>query len=358
MHRIAEFGVASHWLYKQGPVKDLSKLNELSIFNKLKDWSGMLASGSEFLDGIKRELLKDSIFVFTPKGDVIELPAKATPLDFAYRVHTQVGNRCYAAKADGVIVPLSSELKNTQVVEIVTSNAAHPNINWLKFVRTSGARSKIRQWLVANGQAIAIEKNVVARKKNDEADRAHERHRGKEEPAKPAHDDIRPPKTHGVAELRSLPVKETLDDGKAGISIEGAKGFVIRFAGCCKPSTGDSIVGYVSRGRGIIVHKRTCPNLPNISEFAERAIEVSWEKKRSSCIKRFRIEAHPTFDLFSEIEGAVKKMGGLLVEGKLDTSGDYTVGFFTLEMESAEEARRAEKNIKSIPSVLKVIPVS
>ncbi|MCX7024537.1 MAG: RelA/SpoT family protein [Spirochaetes bacterium] len=351
MHRVAEFGVASHWLYKKGSTAEHVRPEDIGIVNKLKDWSGMLSNGAEFLDEIKRELLKDSIFVFTPRGDVLELPAGATPLDFAYLVHTDIGNRCYAAKADGVIVPLSSELRNTQLVEIITSNSARPNVNWLRSVRTSGARAKIRQWLVANGQALVIERNVVARRKQDEAGHQAERHHGdkkKEMPERAEPAKAAPGEVH-----RYVPKGETSGE-RAGIFIEGGGGLVIRFAGCCRPATGDPIVGYVSRGRGIIVHRRDCPNLPAITEFAERAIDVAWESRRGDCTRKFRIEANRTFDLFSEIEGAVKKMGGVLAEGRLDDSGVRVIGYFTLEMEKAEDARRVERNIRAIPSILRV----
>ncbi len=357
MHRVAEFGVASHWLYKKGTAAEVVKPEDLGIVNRLKDWSAMLENGAEFLDEIKRELLRDSIFVFTPKGDVFELPAGATPLDFAYLVHTDIGNRCLAAKADGAIVPLSAELKNTQVVEIVTSATARPNVNWLKAVKTAGARSKIRQWLVANDQALVIERNVVARKKAEEPHAAHPAHHGdrKKETAEAKPVEAKAPEAKAAPlEIRRHEPGTELAGDKSGVYIEGGKGLVIRFAGCCRPVAGDAIVGYVSRGRGIIVHRRDCPNLPNIAEFRERAIDVSWESRRGDCTRRFRIEANRTFDLFSEIEGAVKKMGGVLTEGKLDDSGARVIGYFTLEMAKPEDARRVERNIRAIPSILKV----
>ncbi|PKL09365.1 MAG: GTP pyrophosphokinase, partial [Spirochaetae bacterium HGW-Spirochaetae-7] len=167
MHRVAEFGVASHWLYKKGNSSEIVRPEDLGLVNKLKDWGTMLESGSDFLEDIKREILKDSIIVFTPKGDAIELPAGSTPLDFAYAIHSDVGNRCLVAKAGGAIIPLNSELRNTQVVEIVTSATARPNVNWLKSVRTAKARSKIRSWLVSEGNILTIDRNVVARKRDD-----------------------------------------------------------------------------------------------------------------------------------------------------------------------------------------------
>ena len=148
MHETAENGIAAHWLYKSRRTGDADALaGQLSIINKLRDWQGAQAASTDFLDEIKRELLRDSIYVFTPKGDIIELPRGSTPIDFAYHIHTEVGNHCQAAKANGSIVPLSAELRNTQVIQIITSTRAHPHVGWLRSVKTSRARSKIRHWL-------------------------------------------------------------------------------------------------------------------------------------------------------------------------------------------------------------------
>lgn len=367
MHRVAEFGVASHWLYKKGKSRDVVRAEDLSLVNKLKDWGGMLSSGSEFLQEIKRELLKESIFVFTPKGDVVELPAGSTPLDFAYEVHTAVGNRCVGAKADGAIVPLTYELKNTQVVEIMTSNTARPNIDWLRAVKTSKAKSKIRQWLIANGQALVIDRNVVARKKADTSEVKGEgraRGEGRPEPAKagePAPEArTAAPEADlslGQTEIHPYVPRAVLSSDKAGISVSGGRGLMIRFAGCCRPTTGDPIVGYVSRGRGIIVHRRNCRNLPFLSDFKERAIEVVWETRHPGLTRRFRITAKRIPDLFGEVETAVKKIQGHLIEGKLEEDGDRLVGWFTVRMERPEDGRKIERSVRGVPAILKVVVV-
>lgn len=358
MHRVAEFGIASHWLYKKGKAREKVRPEDFPLVNKLKDWGGMLSSGSEFLEEIKRELLKDSIFVFTPRGDVVELPAGSTPLDFAYGVHTAVGNRCVGAKANGAIVPLTYALKNTQVVEILTSNSARPNIDWLRAVKTSKAKGKIRQWLIANDQALVIDRNVVARKR---ADAAEARSEGKPETGKPAEPQqenrpsvLEPERPLGLTEIHPYVPKAVLSSDKAGISVAGGRGLMIRFAGCCRPTTGDPIVGYVSRGRGIIVHRKNCHNLPFLSDFKERAIEVFWETRQPGLNRRFRIVAKRTPDLFGEVETAVKKIQGHLVEGKLEEDGDRLVGWFTIRVERSEDARKAERSVRGIPAILKV----
>ncbi|MDX9899401.1 MAG: RelA/SpoT family protein [Spirochaetia bacterium] len=366
MHSIAEYGVASHWLYKKGRGSEIVRPEDVGIVNRLKDWSAMLESGTEYLEDIKREILKDSIIVFTPRGDAIELPSGSTPLDFAYAIHSDVGNRCLAAKVDGAIVSLDSELKNTKVVEIVTGANARPNVNWLKIVKTSKARSKIRGWLVAEGSVLAIEKNVVARKRDEkQGDKA--RLQGGPKPgerklelevrhAEIKHTEPKHPEPSDSAvatDYRPYVPGEATDSGKAGISVAGAGDLMIRFAACCKPAVGERIVGYVSRGRGIIVHRASCKNLPAIKEFTERRVEVSWETA-PSLTRRYQVSGKRVLDLFSEIENAVKKHGGRLVEGRLEDSQDALTGFFTMAYPCAEDARTAERNLRNVPSILKI----
>lgn len=351
MHRIAEYGVASHWLYKKGSTSELVRVEDLSIVNRLKDWNsledetGSPLSSSSFLEDIKRELLKDSIYVFTPQGKVIELPAGSTPIDFAYHIHSAIGERCAGAKADGVIIPLTSELKNTQVVEILTSQNARPHLNWLRAVRTSKARSKIRAWLQLNDDSLIIEKNIVAKKKAAQIQAAEAQAAATE--AQAAAKEAEPiqtvlhgtPSPHGVLQVR----------------VEDERNMMIRFAQCCRPVTGDPIIGYVSRGRGIIVHRRTCRNVANIPDFEERKIEVEWENAESHLVKRFRIEARRSSDLFSEIEGAVRKNQGHLIEGRLEENAtNRLTGFFTMELEDREDLKKVLKNLRGIPSVLSI----
>ncbi len=364
MHSVAEFGIASHWLYKKGSSAELVRPEDVALVNRLKDWSAMLESGTDFLEDIKRELLKDSIFVFTPKGDAIELPAGSTALDFAYAIHSDVGNRCLAAKADGAIVHLDAELRNTQVVDIVTSATARPNVNWLKAVKTAKARSKIRAWLVTEGNILAIDKNVVAHKR-EEKDVRHDakglsgdrklelevRHgdawHTEPKVAQSADSEVPP------VEWRPYTPQEATDSSKAGLSISGAGNLMVRFAACCKPAVGERIVGYVSRGRGIIVHRASCKNLTNIREFAERRVEVSWETA-PGLMRRYHVTGKRVLDLFSEIENAVRKHGGRLVEGRLEDGQESLSGNFTMAYPSAEDARTSERNLRNVPSILKI----
>jgi GTP pyrophosphokinase len=361
MHRVAEFGVASHWLYKKGTTAELPSPGDLPLVNRLKEWGDFLTKGSEYLDEIKRELLKDSIFVFTPKGDVVQLPAGAGPLDFAYAIHTDVGSRCMGAKADGQIIPLDGELRNTQVVEILTSPQAHPTMNWLPLAKTSKARQKIRAALIASGQVIAIDRNIVAGKRAQVQEHAEERKAREEKEAEErrsaeARGRAATPAPFGEETVyRRIEPGEAVRNEKAGVAIGGAKNMMIRIAGCCRPVTGDAIVGYVSRGRGIIVHRADCTSLAAIPDFHERRIEVSWESGATSVTARFRLIAKRSPGLFSEIEQAMRKFSGHLREGRLGERGDGTVsGSFTMEVESREDVKRAMKAIRGIPAVISI----
>ncbi|GHV80959.1 GTP pyrophosphokinase [Spirochaetia bacterium] len=354
MHHIAEYGVASHWLYKQGTASKVIRPEDLSIVNRLKDWKQIEGEGvavketgssESFLEDIKRELLKDSIYVFTPQGKVVELPMGSTPIDFAYHIHSAVGDHCAGAKANGSIIPLSAELQNTQVVEILTATNARPHVNWLRIVKTSKARNKIRSWLQENDDSVIIEKNVIAKKKTPPV-----------EPAKPA----QPPETE---KLSDCPVQRFVQEQLGGgavfqVRVEDEKNMMIRFAKCCNPVAGDPILGYVSRGRGIIIHRKNCSNLANIPDFAERRIDTEWENGGTQ-VKRFKIEARLSADLFSEIEGAVRKQQGHLVEGRLEeTSTNHLTGFFTMKLEQTEDLKKVMKNIRGIPAVYSIISLN
>ncbi|MDR2738546.1 MAG: RelA/SpoT family protein [Treponema sp.] len=348
MHHIAEYGVASHWLYKKGSASEVVRPKDLSIVNRLKDWKQIEgeaggASSESFLEDIKRELLKDSIYVFTPQGKVIELPMGSTAVDFAYHIHSAVGDHCAGAKADGAIIPLSAELQNTQVVEILTATNARPHVNWLRFVKTSKARNKIRSWLQENDDSLIIEKNVIAKKKAAAA-----------EPAPQGAEKGKPP---------DGPVQRFVQEQPGGaavfqVRVEDEKNMMIRFAKCCNPVAGDPIVGYVSRGRGIVIHRKNCRNLVNIPDFAERRIDTEWENTGPQ-LKRFKIEARLSADLFSEIEGAVRKQQGHLIEGRLEeTFTNHLTGFFTMQLEQAEDLKKIMKNIRGIPAVYSILSLN
>ncbi|HAK45581.1 MAG TPA: GTP pyrophosphokinase [Spirochaeta sp.] len=345
MHYTAEYGVAAHWIYKDNHRNEKLKQEDLAIINKLKRWNEQHVPQVEFWEEIKGELLRDSIYVFTPKGHIVELAKDSTAIDFAYHIHTEVGNRCIGAKADGSIVTLNTPLRNTQVIEVMTSNRGKPNINWLRFAKTSKAKSKIRQWLNKHNEDLIIEKNIIAKNKPIQPP-----------PGAPPKDKVQTDKSGSDAgEI----IKRVLDSARVQFRIGDENNMMISLANCCKPQTGDNIIGYVSRGRGIIVHKRNCPNLKNINEFEERSVEVEWEAVSPTSTRRFEVTSKITNDLFSEIEGSIRKYGGHLIEGKLEENDKGNLkGAFTMEMNRNVDYKQILKSIRTIPSVLNIRPLS
>ena len=359
MHQVAENGVASHWLYKKGTSRDMVRFQDIDIVNRLKGWKQGEQDASRFspswLEDIKQELFKNWIYVFTPQGKVIELPAGATPLDFAYSIHTAVGEHCIGAKANGSIIPLTSELKNTQIVEILTSISARPHFNWLSLAKTSKARSKIRAWLEKNDTSfIADKKKPAADPKNPLADLPLNH------PA-PSGAPSGAPDKESVP-LNTAPVMQKVFQSHTSmlqVRIEDEKNLMVRFARCCNPVKGDAIVGYVSRGRGIIIHRKNCINLANNPEFEKRKIEAEWENSGQTAVKRFKIEAKPSANIFSEIEEAIRRRQGHLMEGRLEeTAANRLSGVFTIQFTNTDDLKKVMKNIRGIPGLINIQPLN
>lgn len=250
MHNIAEHGIASHWLYKKGTNKDKVDVKDLPIVNQLQQLCEDSMSDEALYTEFKDNLLKDKIVVFTPNGDVIQLPQGATAVDFAYAIHTHIGETIASAKADGRIIQLSTPLKNTQIIEIITSPQNHPTENQLSYVVTYKAKSKIHAWLQANG---AEAKPVPKTEEEDtqKEKQPHKKGKGKKE-------------------------KQTVHSGK--IRIENTTNFVMTLAGCCSPKYPDEIVGYVSRSRGITIHRADCYIYKRIPNADLRSVDVEWDE--------------------------------------------------------------------------------
>lgn len=342
MHETAEYGIAAHWAYKEGKRPDQIRSDEVAVMKQLqtlRSEGGDLDAG-EFLEAIKRDVLRDSIIVYTPKGDPVELPEGATAIDFAYHIHSEVGEHCMGAKVDGSIIPLTRPLENTQTINILTSPNAHPHVNWLKHVRSSRARNKIRTWLNIHDSGVVIDRNIVAKKKPIE-----------QPILKTGNAAAAVNAASGVGRLET----QVLDTSKVGVTIGEERNMMIKISKCCSPTPGDPIIGYVSRGRGIVVHRIDCPNLKGIEDFEDRRIHVEWETASSLTTQRFRIHARYTHDLFSEIEGAIRKYRGHLISGSLDETerGDLE-GYFTVEMASRDDFKKISKSIRAIPAVLSI----
>lgn len=339
MDDIADFGVAAHWAYKastgreKGAGAALATEAYTDIYMRLRNWKNEITQSDSFMDDIKSELLKDSIIVFTPKGNPIDLPVNSTALDFAFKIHTEIGIHTVGAKANGSIIPLSQPLKHTQVIEILTSPSAKPKLAWLKCVNTSSAKRKIRAWLNRNDESLILQKNIIA---------------------KPSKEDLEDPKEEQQFADSDI-VRSVINTSKASLVVGKQKNLMISLAQCCNPKPGDDIVGYVSRGRGIIVHCKDCHNLKNMSEINERSIPVEWEAEGQLMVRRFKVTSKRTLDLFSEIEGAIKKYRGHLIEGRLnDTDEGQLVGTFAMECDKEESFSNIMKSIRAIPNIIQI----
>ena len=279
MHAVAEHGVASHWLYKKGMSKDLVDIDSLAIINQLKELRKDHLNDGEFFNEIKSELLGDSIFVFTPKGEVKKLPIGSTAIDFAYAIHSRIGETLVGAKADGHIIPLSKPLKNTQIIEILTNPQAHPTENQLRMVKTARARSKIRAWLTQNNAPDAPVKEAVKPSAKSAAKPLAEPEPKLESAAAKSGTDpaVKAGTKSGVPAAGEVPLQDTEGGVSVKIRIGDTANFLASTAKCCRPKYGDPIVGYVSRGRGIIVHRADCKNFSRIANVAERTVQVMWK---------------------------------------------------------------------------------
>lgn len=266
MHDVAEHGVASHWLYKKGTNRDMVRAEDLSIINQLRELRDKHLDDEAFFTELKNELLGDRIYVFTPRGDVKELPAGSCAIDFAYAIHSAIGEKIVGAKADGKIIPLTAPLHNTQIVEILTNPQAHPTQNQLKAVKTGKAHQKIHSWLAENDPTF-IDKDALAKR---EAEIAANTQHSKEVAAQRA--------LQGRTRKSRAPSLSYT--GK--ILVEGSSNFVVNIAQCCKPQPGTPIMGYISHKRGLMVHSADCLTYLRIPNIESRSVNVSWATDQKS----------------------------------------------------------------------------
>ena len=301
MHRTAEFGIAAHWKYKEKKSEDSAFTERLSWIREVLDWEGGLKDSKDFMQSLKTELYSNELLVFTPKGKVISLPKDATPIDFAYAIHSEIGNRCVGARVNSKIVPLNSTLQTGDVVEIITSsNSKGPSWDWLKIVKSSSARAKIKQFFKREMK----EENIKIGKSMLEAEA---KHRGynlsdiltEESFAKISEkfsffsqDEMFASVGYGAITVnqvlfklidfyrKEIPKKPVYHGGgeneAGGVIVKGMSGLLTRFAGCCNPVPGDEIVGFVSRGRGVVIHRADCPNIRNLEAEEGRILPAEW----------------------------------------------------------------------------------
>ena len=345
MHKIAEFGIAAHWKYKEGKSSqngDDAFENKLTWLREVMEWEGDLKDSKEFVDALKTELYSHELLVFTPRGKVVSLPPEATPVDFAYAIHTEVGNRCTGARVNSKIVPLHTTLEVGDVVEIITSpNAKGPSRDWLKFIKSSSAKAKIKQFFknllrddyIRKGQEELAEEagkkgyELSSLLDDDAFRRIAERFSftTKEEMyAAVGYGSI---SCHQILlklvdyYKRKLPPTVTVTESKTptgghgGVLIGGESGLLVTFAGCCSPVRGDEIVGYTSRGRGVVVHRADCPNMQNVD--TDRLMVAEWDIAAG---ETHRYNAHIVIRATDQC-AAISVLSNVTAEMKLSITG-------------------------------------
>ena len=380
MHQTADYGIAAHWLYKEGSAEGGDLDRHLAWFRQVLEFQLDTKSPDEFLEFLKLDLYQDEIFVFTPTGDVVQLPKGATPIDFAFAVHTAVGLRCQGAKVNGRITPLSRPLKNSETVEILTSPSAKPTRDWLAHVRTSRARAKIRQQLRQEEQATSqklgreiLERELRRRRLGKVTDDTL----NMAAKALSLTDAVHLLSAIGQGEIQTLAVvrqlfpsvDEAAEIGKPsvierlvdkvrgtendrGVKIQGVDGVMVRYAQCCQPVPGDEVVGYVTRGRGVSIHRADCPNLLPLAHEPERRLEIDWQEKFGErFIVRLALEGTDRRGLYADVASAVSSTGTDIRQMDLKAVDGRAVGAMMVEVENLQHLQAIVKAVRRVKGI-------
>ncbi len=381
MHQVSEVGIAAHWRYKQGSRSDREYDAKLAWVRQLMDWQREVSDAEEFVEGLKLDIFQDQVFVFTPKGDVKDLPAGATPLDFAYRIHTDVGHACIGAKVNNRLVPLDYKLQNGDIVEIVTTKAAHgPSRDWLNIVRTTHAKEKIRQWFkrqqrdenISHGRASLdrelrrLARTSLERVGQDRIAEIAEAYRYN------SVDDFFAAIGYGAVAAQQVVMRlGVADDANqqvlppvapppapvkpGGVRVKGVGDLLVRFARCCTPIPGDPILGFITRGKGITVHLRNCRTVINERDV-NRLIEVEWEGQVQQTYPiAVRIDAFDRTGLLSEITNVLAENKVNILAANVKTNSDTTATVqATIQVASVSQLAKVLSRLEQLKDVRSV----
>ncbi len=380
MHRTAEYGIAAHWRYKEGYKGAPDEVDEkLAWFRQVLEWQQETREPDEFMEFLRIDLYEDEIFVFTPAGDVKQLPKGATPLDFAFAVHTEVGLHCAGARVNGRIAPLTRELKSGDTVEILTNPKQTPSRDWLSFVRTARARQKIRQWIRQEEQRNAIEigKEFLTRELRKRRRKVAERELG-EAAAKAGYhslDSLYAALGRGDVGVSAIlghlwpdqpPAESTrptafgrlvnqIRGGARGVKIQGIGNLMVRYSQCCQPVPGDEVVGYITRGRGVSIHRADCPNVLKFSEHPERRIEIDWQSDGAQLLLvRIIVEGTDRRGLLSDIAKAITNTGTNIQSAETEAVEGGMHGEFVVEVEDLAHLKKVIRAVRKVKGVLSV----
>ncbi|WP_287153538.1 bifunctional (p)ppGpp synthetase/guanosine-3',5'-bis(diphosphate) 3'-pyrophosphohydrolase [Candidatus Solincola tengchongensis] len=390
MHRTAEYGIAAHWRYKEAGRSHERVRERLAWIKRIVEWQRELSDPREFLENLKIDLFQDEVFVFTPKGDVIDLPRGSTPIDFAYAIHTEVGHRCVGAKVNDRLVPLEYNLRNGDIVSIITSNTSPgPSKDWLNIVKTARARTKIRQWFskerrledTQEGKEALVKAMRKARLPVQKVLGSHllEEIAAQEYGFTSAEDlyaSIGAGKTSAQQVVNHLQNRLGLGEEAPpppprrrrkppaytkGVRVEGVDNVLVRIAHCCNPVPYDPIVGFVTRGRGVSVHRADCPNASHMLETGYRRIEVSWDTRQPTSFQvEIRVEAMDRPRLLRDITTVLGEFHVNIITATMNINREnVAVSRFVFELANISHLEDILRNIRKVDSVFsayRVIP--
>ena len=400
MHEIAENGIAAHWKYKEGITgsHDAKMEQKLKWLRQMMEWEKDVQDPHEFLDALKDDVFNSQVYVFTPRGDVIELPAGSTPIDFAYRVHTNVGNKCTGAKINGKIVPINYKLQNGEIVEVITSaNSPGPSRDWLSIVQTPTARNRIRQWFKKERREENVERGTDILEKEFKRYNIPYKNASIQKFLTQVAKKFNQPSLEdliatigygGIATSQVMPkvrdfynkevnrqekekrmqekedkIKQNFDEQEYakkrkkkdnGITVKGLDNILVRFAKCCNPLPGDDIIGYITKGRGVAIHRKDCPNIKLDDEFLKnRLVEVEWNNPEKSKFEgEVKIIAIDRVGLLNDVIHIVSmeklRISGINCRVLKDNTANISL---LVEVNDISELKQLMKKIKSIPGV-------
>ncbi|HOO73122.1 MAG TPA: bifunctional (p)ppGpp synthetase/guanosine-3',5'-bis(diphosphate) 3'-pyrophosphohydrolase [Spirochaetota bacterium] len=342
MHLTAEMGIAAHWLYKDHDAgkKGIKKeYKDLTLLQDINRWQKDLHDSREFMKSLKMDLYEDEIFVFTPQGKIINLAKGATPLDFAFAIHTEIGFHTVGAKVNNRMVPLREKLNSGDIVEILTSKNGHPTQEWLKFVASPNARYKIRNWL---------RKNIEKDKKESAEEK--EKEKGKKSQKEPKKVSVTIPLDEQIR-IKNLSKKQRI-----GVQIEGASDVLIKLSQCCQPIPGDNVIGFITRGRGITVHKINCPSLKRLRNEKERFINIVWEESSSKFYPvKIAVHALDRQNLLKDIADEISLCHTNIIKAEAQVKEEGAALLkFILEVKSNKHLKEIETRIRKIKNVTDV----
>ncbi|UCC45481.1 MAG: bifunctional (p)ppGpp synthetase/guanosine-3',5'-bis(diphosphate) 3'-pyrophosphohydrolase [Candidatus Zixiibacteriota bacterium] len=378
MHHVAENGIAAHWLYKEGRREMSRDDRQMAWLRNVLEWQKDLTNPSEFIEYLRMDLYSDDIFVYTPKGKLINLPRGSTPLDFAFQVHTEVGLHCAGAKINGRLQPLSTRLQSGDQVDIITNKNRHPSHDWLKLVRTAAARTRIRRWLKQSGfeQSATLGRQIVERKLKEYRVRMPDDEQileCAEKLDKKSPDELFAAIGNGsmaTARLIQLIVPEKEKEtsgfvgkvlerirGSKGIRVQGLDNMMFRFAGCCQPVPGEDIAGFITRGRGVTIHHASCDTAMELANnHPERKIDVSWDTGKDQWfVVQLDLITEDRKGVLRDLTEAIADSNTNVRGTEMHTRDDSTaVGSFVVEVSNLSHLNRIIDKIKKVKGVISV----